>query len=75
MTTICGADATQNGSQIFEAAARIKGMFLEVPGTRLSIDEIGRLSGFDRPMCQVVVEALREARFLTRGRNGLFMKS
>jgi hypothetical protein len=56
------------------AVERLKGVFLDVPGTQLSLADASRLSGLERPMCLVVLEALEDARFLARGRNGLFVR-
>jgi hypothetical protein len=33
-----------------------------------------RLSGLDRPVCRVVLEALEDARFLKRGPDGIFIR-
>jgi hypothetical protein len=48
-------------------------MFLEVPGTQLTLADASRLSGLE-PICRIVLEALEDARFLARSRNGLFVR-
>ena len=60
--------------RVTEAVERLKGVFLEIPGTQLSIADASRLSGLERHVCSVVLEALEDARFLTRSRNGLFVR-
>jgi hypothetical protein len=60
--------------RITEAVQLLKGLFLEVPGTQLSAADAARLSGLDRSTCTVVLEALEDARFLARARNGLFVR-
>lgn len=56
------------------AVSRLKGMFLEIPGTRLSVDEASRLTGLERDTCVAVLAALEDARFLARVRHGLFIR-
>ena len=51
---------------------RLRGMFLEVPGTRLSVPDASRLAGVDLSACRQVLEALADAHFLKRGRDGTF---
>jgi DNA-binding IclR family transcriptional regulator len=57
-----------------EAVQRLKAVFVEIPGTQLSLADASRLSGLERSVCRSVLEALEDARFLTRGRNGLFIR-
>jgi DNA-binding IclR family transcriptional regulator len=58
-----------------EAIARLKGMFLEVPGTRLSPADVSRLAGLDPSICHQILCALEDAHFLKQGRDGLFMRA
>lgn len=60
--------------RIPEAVARLRGVFLEMPGTQLSMSDASRLSGLDRQTCGLVMAALEDARFLARSRNGLFIR-
>lgn len=57
-----------------EAVQRLKGVFLEIPGTRLSVADASRLSGLDRLTCNIVLMALEDARFLKRGHDGLYQR-
>ena len=59
---------------VAEAVQRLKAVFGEIPGTQLSLADASRLSGLERTVCRFVLEALEDARFLTRGRNGLFIR-
>jgi len=45
---------------------------LEMPETRLTLADATRLSGLDRPMCHLVLMALEDARFVRRGRDGVY---
>lgn len=46
-----------------EAVERLKGVFLEIPCTRLTVGDASRLAGVDHPLCQEVMTALEDARF------------
>jgi DNA-binding IclR family transcriptional regulator len=58
--------------RVSEAVQRIKGVFREIPTTQLTLADATRLSGLDRPMCHLVLTALEDARFLRRGRDGIY---
>ena len=60
--------------RVVDAVQRLRGIFLEMPGTQLSMADATRLSGLDRPVCRVVLEALEDARFLKRGPDGIFIR-
>jgi hypothetical protein len=47
--------------RLAEALHRVKGVFLEVPGTQLSLVEASRLSGLEPDMCESVLLALEDA--------------
>jgi hypothetical protein len=59
---------------VMEATERMRGVFLEVPGTQLSPGDASRLSGLEKAMCVAVLKALEDARFLSRTRKGLFVR-
>jgi len=54
---------------------RIKGEYLEMPGHRLTVAQAQRLWGLDRAMCDAVLGALVDAKFLIRNRDGTFARS
>jgi hypothetical protein len=57
-----------------QAIQRLQGMFLDVPGTRLSVADAACLSGFERSTCLDALETLADSMFLKRGRNGTFTR-
>jgi DNA-binding IclR family transcriptional regulator len=61
--------------RVTQALERLKGIFLEVPGTRLSLTDAARVSGLELSVCGVVLQALENVRFLRRDRNGLFIRA
>jgi hypothetical protein len=61
-------------TRVTQAVDLLKGMFLEVPGTTLSIDDAARLSGLEPTVCVHVLEALEYSRFLRRRADGLFVR-
>jgi len=63
------------GARVADAVQRLKGVFVEIPGTRLTVADASRLSGLDRPVCQLILMALEDVHFLTRGRDGLYLRS
>jgi len=63
----------ETSPRVAEAVQRLKGIFLEMPGTQLSMADATRLSGLERPVCRIVLEALEDARFLKRRQDGIFM--
>jgi DNA-binding IscR family transcriptional regulator len=58
---------------LHELVQRFQGMFLEVPGTRLSVDQAARLEGVDPAICRQVLESLTEREFLKSSRGDTFM--
>ncbi len=60
--------------RVIDAVHRMKGVFLEIPGTRLTLAQAARLSGLDSPLCKLALTALEHARFLKRGRDGLYTR-
>jgi hypothetical protein len=60
--------------RVIDAVQRLRGIFLEMPGTELSMADATRLSGLTRPVCRIVLEALEDARFLKRRSDGVFTR-
>ena len=60
--------------RVVEAVQRLKGVFLEVPTTQMSLVDASRLSGLERNTTRLILEALEDARFLRRASNGLFTR-
>jgi DNA-binding IclR family transcriptional regulator len=57
-----------------QAVKRLKSMFMEDPGTRISLLEASRLSGVDESTCDVILKTLEDAHFLKRRPDGLFIR-
>jgi DNA-binding IclR family transcriptional regulator len=53
-------------------AQRLKAMYQEMPGMRLSAADAARLAGLDPSVCRDILEALADAHFLKRGHDGTF---
>lgn len=54
--------------------ARVQGEFLEMPGLRLTVAQARRLWGLDEASCDALLEALIDAKFLYRTRDGAVMR-
>jgi len=54
---------------------RLRSEFLEMPGLRLTPDQVQRLCGVDARMCKVVLDALVEARFLCVRSDGSYARA
>ena len=59
---------------IEEVLRRVQGEFLEMPGLRLTQAQARRLWGLDTAMCDALLGALVDAKFLFKTRDGAFMK-
>jgi hypothetical protein len=57
-----------------EAFERIRAEFLEMPGMRLTPQQVERLSGVDRAVCKCVLDDLVRARFLGVLPNGSYAR-
>jgi len=57
-----------------EVLQRIQGEYLEMPGLRLTPAQAQRLWGLDREVCQALLDALIDAKFLCRTRDGAFVR-
>jgi hypothetical protein len=55
-----------------ELVQRLRGVFLEDPGTRLTVSQVARLAGVQPSVCRNILEALADSYFLKLGRNGTF---
>jgi hypothetical protein len=64
----------ESAPRVIDAVVRLKAVFLEIPGTRLTPADAARLSGLDATLCQLVLFTLEETDFLKRGQDGLYMR-
>ena len=53
---------------------RIRAEYLEMPGMRLTLQEVQRLCGIERTMCQMVLDSLVTARFLWASSDGHYAR-
>ena len=60
--------------RIDEVLQRIQGEFVEMPGLCLTAAQAQRLWGLERDVCDALLGALVDARFLSRTREGAFVR-
>lgn len=58
-----------------QAFNRIRAEFTEMPGMRLTPQQVERLSGFGNAICKLVLDDLVRARFLSVAADGAYMRS
>ena len=58
-----------------DALRRVQGEYIEMPGLRLTTAQAQRLWGLDRASCDSLLDALVEAKFLLKTRDGAFVRS
>ena len=54
---------------------RVRGEYIEMPGLRLTTAQAQRLWGLDRASCDALLGALVDAKFLSKTRDGAFVRS
>jgi hypothetical protein len=57
-----------------EVLQRIQGEFVDMPGLRLTATQAQRLWGLDRDVCDALLGALVDAKFLSQARDGAFVR-
>jgi hypothetical protein len=60
--------------RIDEVLQRIQGEYVEMPGLRLTTAQAQRLWGLDRDVCDALLGALVDAKFLSQTRDGAFIR-
>jgi hypothetical protein len=68
-------DASMITSNYRQAFDRIRAEYLEMPGMRLTVQQVHRLSGVDVAVCTTVLNDLVRARFLTVSAEGTYVRS
>ena len=58
-----------------EVLRRVRAEFLEMPGLRLTRAQARRLWALDAALCDAVLSALVDARFLVESRNASFVRA
>jgi hypothetical protein len=54
--------------------ARIRAEYLEMPDLRLTLEQVQRLCGVERTLCQAVLDALVDAKFLCVKPDGAYTR-
>ena len=60
--------------RIDDVLQRIQGEFVEMPGLRLTAVQAQRLWGLERDVCDALLGALVDAKFLSQTRDGAFVR-
>jgi len=60
--------------RVVTALERFKGLFEEHPQTRLTAADARKLCGLDEHICDQLLAALVDVRFLTQGRDGIYRR-
>ena len=60
--------------RIDEVLQRIQGEYVEMPGLRLTPAQAQRLWGLERDVCDALLGALVDAKFLSQTRDGAFVR-
>ncbi|MGH9309475.1 MAG: hypothetical protein ACRD1U_08885 [Vicinamibacterales bacterium] len=60
--------------RIDEVLQRIQGEYVEMPGLRLTAAQAQRLWGLERDVCDALLGALVDAKFLSQTRDGAFVR-
>jgi hypothetical protein len=57
-----------------DVLTQLRGEFLEMPGLRLTPEQVQRLCGVERIVCQVVLDTLVKDKFLTASPDGHYAR-
>lgn len=60
---------------IQDVIERVRAEYLEMPGLRLRAEQVQRLCGIERSMCQTALDALVNAKFLAVNPDGHYARS
>jgi DNA-binding IclR family transcriptional regulator len=58
---------------VMQLVERLRGTFLEMPGTRVSVSQAARLTGVEPSLCHEILEILTHSHFLKSAQDGTFM--
>lgn len=57
-----------------DVLARLRAEYLEMPGMRLTVEQVQRLCGIEQTLCQTVLDALVDAKFLCVKSSGAYAR-
>ena len=60
---------------IYDVIERVRAEYLEMPGLRLKAEQVQRLCGIERSVCQTALDALVNTKFLYVNPNGHYARS
>lgn len=60
--------------RIDEVLQRIQGEYIEMPGLQLTVAQAQRLWGLERDVCNALLGALVDAKFLSQTRDGAYVR-
>ncbi|MFN7984702.1 MAG: hypothetical protein U0Q11_27820 [Vicinamibacterales bacterium] len=61
-------------SPIAAAVHKLREVYLEAPSSRLSARDASQIAGLEPATCQIILEVLAEARFLSQSPEGVFVR-
>jgi len=64
----------QANTRVVAALEQFKGIFFERPDARLSTAEAQEICGLEEHICDQLLRALVDVRFLTRGQDGAYRR-
>ena len=59
---------------VHDVVKRLRAEYLQLPGLRLTVEQVQRLCGIERMMCQSVLDALVDAKFLCMKPDGTYTR-
>jgi hypothetical protein len=62
-------------TMIEDVLNHLRAEYLEMPGLRLKIDQVQRLCGIERTICQLALDSLLESNFLCLKPNGAYARA
>jgi hypothetical protein len=66
--------AASSGRPLQSGIERIRAEYQEMPGLRLTPDQVARLCGVERSSCEQLLEALVDTRYLERSTDGRYAR-
>ena len=68
------APGVRMGDRIDRALNRLRTVFIEIPGVRMSLSEAARLTELETHICQILLSALEDLGFLKRQEDGVYRR-
>jgi hypothetical protein len=59
---------------VHDIIQRVRAEYLEMPGLQLKAEQVQRLCGVDRTICQIVLDSLVESKFLRMKTDGHYTR-